>query len=151
MLDKEKIQPIFVVRTISYHHEDPIPSKAETTIQGRHNGESPSALFRPRFEIVRSDRPLSFPNHKILFTMRTKKSDLVSNPYVLLESLTPLESWNDVYPGITQTINKLLLAYLHSDLLDSDTTQQRRELVYHVQVMLDATETLKSHENDNRK
>lgn len=149
MLDKEKIQPIFVVRTISHHHEDLIPSKSETNIQGRHIGESPSALFRPRFEIVRSDRPLFFPNHTILIAMRTNKSELVSNPSVLLESLTPLESWNEVHPEITQTINKLLLAYLHSDLLDSDTAQQRRDVVYHVQIMLNTTEALKSIENAN--
>lgn len=142
MLDKGQIQPIFAMRTNSCINEPCILSKAETNSQGWHNGESPSARSRFCLGFVRGDHPSLLI--KILLVMRTNKSENPCTPSVLIESLSPFEPWSLLSPAICQTLNKLLLAFLQSDLLDAEPDHGRREIVYHVHVITHTINTLKS-------
>lgn len=130
-----EILVIFVVHNYLNRNEVNITKNAGTKKQGRHIGESPSALLRLRLGMLCSDRPFLFTYNLII--MHNNESDCTirnNSTEELLEKIF-LVDWINDGPKVKQTLNKLLLGYIQADIFEYLSQEQRSELAFHLLII----------------
>ena len=125
----------FVVRTdhIQYEVQSTKGLKQET---GETNGCKSRDLSELRFGSVRRDLPLFFNKYHII--MRTENglcNCTKCSTNELIDDLIGHNDWVENVPGIKNTIQKLLLAYIRSEEIDGTPVSARADIAFHISIV----------------